>query len=309
MRTQVRSRWSRPPPWPERAWSRRRRKNRHRPVRYARHRGRRILLVAISAVLILILAAGGVLYQRQSAYDHNVRRIPGALPSGTSRPAPSVPHGTENWLLVGTNNRLRWSTAGQTWLPGHQQSDTMMLIQLPADHKTAYVISIPGNSWVTVPAHGQQKLSTAFLDGGPPLLAETVESLTGVRVDHFAALNFEGFETMTNALGGVRNLTGEQALQLVTQRSGLPGDEIVRIQRQQELLRALTAKAVSGGTILNPLKLNAFLEALTKSISVDSSVTGGRLRGLVLSLSGLRTGNIRFLTAPVTATATAPASR
>ncbi|MFD0685809.1 LCP family protein [Actinomadura fibrosa] len=281
------------------------------------------ILIAVGVFLALIVAGlGGLIWQRQSAYNGNIDRIKGALPGDDAkRPGPNVT-GTENWLLVGSDSRAETGTTGDgeaVWKPGQQRTDTIMLLHLPADRSKAYVISFPRDSWVEVPGYGNQKINAAFSYGGPKLLIETVEGLTGIRVDHYGAIDFAGFKSMTDALGGVtvtikqsvydparkvrweagrQKLDGEKALLFVRQRYNLPNGDFDRIRRQQAFLGALAQQAAAGGTLSNPLKLDRFLSAFTKSISVDESVSAGKLRSLALSMRHLRASDVTFLTAP-----------
>jgi LCP family protein required for cell wall assembly len=271
-------------------------------------------------VLLVVVGIGGLIWQRESSYNGNIDRLHGVMPKG-DRPGAGAT-GTDNWLLVGSDTRADIGTTGEggkVWKPGQQRSDTIMLLHLPADRKKAYVISFPRDSWVDIPGYGNQKINAAFSYGGPPLLIETVEKLTGIRVDHFGAIDFAGFKSMTDALGGVevdiaqsvydparkvsweagrQKLDGEKALLFVRQRYNLPNGDFDRIKRQQAFLGALAKKAADGGTITNPFKLDRFLSAFTKSISVDDSVSGGKLRSLALSLRGIRASDIAFMTAP-----------
>jgi LCP family protein required for cell wall assembly len=271
-----------------------------------------------------VLLAGGVTglyFERQSAYDNNVKRIEGAFPNDAKRPAAGS-GGAENWLLIGSDSRADGQLPNRARLSG-SRSDTIILVHLPKDRKAAYLVSIPRDSWITIPGRGRSKINAAFAWGGSPLLIETVEHLTGTRVDHFAILDFEGMKTMTDALGGVdvqvnqtitdparhetwsagvNHLDGDRALLFVRQRYGLTGGDFDRIKRQQAFLKALAKKAVSRGTATNPLKLNAFLVALTKSISVDDTASFGDLRSLALSSRHMRASDITFLTAPTRGT-------
>ncbi|TDD82123.1 LCP family protein [Actinomadura rubrisoli] len=291
--------------------------------RKARKRRWPRILIAVTVFLALVVAGlGGLIWQRQSSYDGNIDRIKGALPGdGAKRPGPNVT-GTENWLLVGSDSRADAGTTGdggEVWKPGQQRTDTIMLMHLPADRSKAYVVSFPRDSWVDIPGYGDQKINAAFSFGGPKLLIETVENLTGVRVDHYGAIDFAGFKSMTDALGGVtvdikqsvydparkmrweagrQKLDGEQALLFVRQRYNLPNGDFDRIRRQQAFLRALVQQAAARGTLTNPLKLDRFLSAFTKSISVDESVSGGKLRSLALGLRHLRASDVTFLTTP-----------
>jgi LCP family protein required for cell wall assembly len=206
--------------------------------------------------------------------------------------------------LVGSDRRADQGTTGldanePLWRYGSQRADTIMLVHLPADRGRVYLVSFPRDAWVPIRGYGNAKLNAAFSFGGPPLLIATVERLTGVRVDHFAILDFDGFRSMTDALGGVNvrvvrmvrdparkvvwpvgthHLDGARALDFVRQRHNLPGGDLGRIKRQQAFLKALAGQVVDRGTLANPLKLNAFLEASTRAVSVDESLTISRLR-------------------------------
>ncbi|MQY05995.1 LCP family protein [Actinomadura macrotermitis] len=280
------------------------------------------VLIAIGLFLVLLVAGiGGLLWERESSLNGNIKRQQGWRPDG-NRPGPSA-EGTDNWLLVGSDTRAESGTTGKgnddLWKPGQQRSDTIMLLHLPADRKKAYLLSFPRDSWVDVSGYGKQKINAAFSYGGPKLLTETIEKLTGVRIDHYGAIDFEGFKAMTDALGGVtvdikqsvydpsrhknweagkQKLDGKDALLFVRQRHNLPNGDFDRIRRQQAFLGALARQAADGGTLTNPIKLNRFLEAFTKSITVDDSMDAGKLRSLALGLRNLRPGDVTFMTAP-----------
>jgi LCP family protein required for cell wall assembly len=284
----------------------------------------RVLVAAAAAVVLLVGGTTGLFLERQRAYDRNIRRIPGAFPAEPNRPA-RAPGRAQNWLLVGSDRRADQATTGRDatqplWRYGAQRADTIMLVHLPADRDRAYLVSFPRDAWVPIQGHGNAKLNAAFSLGGPPLLIATVERLTGVRVDHFAILDFEGFRSMTDALGGVEvrvtrtvwapaqrvvwpagthHLDGARALDFVRQRHNLPGGDLGRIKRQQAFLKALARQAVDRGTLTNPLKLNAFLEAATKAVSADESLTTSTLRSLALQFRSVRPGDLVFVTAPV----------
>ncbi|WP_083983029.1 LCP family protein [Actinomadura hibisca] len=287
-------------------------------------RKRRWPRVLIAIGVFVVLVTGGLValaWERESSLNGNIKRQTGVMPKG-QRPAAGA-EGTENWLLVGSDTRAEVGTTGadgaDLWKPGQQRSDTIMLLHLPTERDKAYIMSFPRDSWVEVPGYGNQKINAAFSYGGPQLLISTVENLTGIRVDHFGAIDFAGFKNMTDALGGVevnikqsvydparkkhwqagpQTLNGEDALLFVRQRYNLPNGDFDRIKRQQAFLGALAKKAADGGTVTNPFKLNRFLTALTKSISVDDGVTGGKLRSLALSMRNVRAGDVRFLTVP-----------
>jgi LCP family protein required for cell wall assembly len=287
----------------------------------------RVLLAAVAVAVLLIGAITGLFLERQRSYDRNLQRVPGVFPAEADRPA-RAPGRAQNWLLVGSDRRADQATTGldanePLWRYGAQRADTIMLVHLPADRGRVYLVSFPRDAWVPIQGHGSAKLNAAFSFGGPPLLIATVERLTGVRVDHFAILHFEGFRSMTDALGGVdvrvartvrdparkvvwpagiHHLDGARALDFVRQRHNLPGGDLGRIKRQQAFLKALAGQVVDRGTLANPLKLNAFLEASTKAVSVDESLTISRLRSLAVQFRSVRASDIVFVTAPVAGT-------
>jgi LCP family protein required for cell wall assembly len=284
----------------------------------------RVLVAVGAAAVLLVGGTAGLVLERQRAYDRNIKRIPGAFPAESNRPA-RAPGRAQNWLLVGSDRRADQATTGRDatqplWRYGAQRADTIMLVHLPADRDRAYLVSFPRDAWVAIQGHGNAKLNAAFSFGGPPLLIATIERLTGVRVDHLAILDFDGFKSMTDALGGVdvrvtrtvwapaqqvlwpagtHHLDGARALDFVRQRHNLPGGDLGRIKRQQALLKALARQAVDRGTLTNPLKLNALLEAATKAVSADESLTTSTLRSLALQFRSVRPGDLVFVTAPV----------
>ncbi|CNF91378.1 transcriptional attenuator%2C LytR family [Mycobacterium tuberculosis] len=258
---------------------------------------------------VLVLLACG-LYLLQRAYDGEVKRVAGALPTGAGRPSDSGRG--ENWLLIGSDRRADIPSMGA-------RADTIMLVHLSGRGDRVSLISIPRDGWVPVPGHGTTKINAAFAYGGPSLLIRTVEGLTHVRIDHYASLDFGGFVKMTDALGGVdvtitkdtydpmhrrhwkagrQHLDGAEALDFVRQRWNLPAGDLDRIKRQQAFLHALADKALD---TRNPLKIDRFIRAVTGSVSVDDSVTAGTLRGLAHRL--LKTSLTEYLTTPVARTA------
>jgi len=162
------------------------------------------------------------------------------------------------------------------------------------------------------------KINAALSLGGPALMVRTVEQLTGVRVDHYAVIDFAGFEAIVRALGsiqvgvaeptssrgvffhrGANTLGPSAALVYVRQRYGLPNGDLSRIQRQQNLIRAMLMKIESLGIITNPVALYHLIKAITGSFSVDNTFTNAEMRSLALRVEQLGGNQFSFLTAPV----------
>ncbi|TDD21171.1 LCP family protein [Nonomuraea diastatica] len=290
-----------------------------------------VLGVSLGALVVLGgLGAGGFLVYTASL-DSGITRQPAALPTSKEeekqRPQPKPGHG-ETWLLVGTDLRSGEPSTGDAAKTGNrrlgpQRTDTIMLAHLSEDGEHAAIVSIPRDSWVTIPGHGRAKINAAFPWGGPALLIKTIEKLTGIRVDHYAAIDFKGFPEVIDAVEGVdvevaktvrdthsgvtwtagrHHLDGEQALAFVRQRHNLPGGDFDRIKRQQAVLNALSDRVLSAGTLANPLKVDGFLRAITRSITVDEGVTASMLRSRLGDLTGLE--DSAFFTMPTRGTGT-----
>jgi len=298
------------------------------------HRLRRGLLIGSVVILALLLVIAGGAFWWLNSFAGKIHRIPDVFSSIPEQQRPDKPaagqpgHGGLTFLLAGTDRRSDVPTTGQEaeanpFVPGAQRTDTIMLVHLTDDRKKAYVISIPRDSWVTIPGHGHNKINAAFSFGGPALYVQTIERLTGIRVDHLAVIDWSGFKTLTDAVGGVavtvpktvydsardrtwtagtHHLDGNEALLYVRQRHGLPGGDFDRVKRQQYFLRVLMGKALSQNTFTNPLRLGRLLDAVTKTVSVDDTLNNGDLRSLALSVRGLRTDDVTFLTVPTAGT-------
>ena len=286
----------------------------------ARHRAaprpaRRTAAVVGLLVAIVAIAVAGTLFAVSERLGDAVVRLPdpfAALDPAT-RPPPTA---AMTFLLVGTDSRSAEPTTGadapaQAFVPGAQRSDVVMLVQVSADRRSASVVSIPRDSWVEIPGRGRAKVNAAYSWGGAALLVGTVEKLTGVRVDHFAVIDFAGFRSVVDAIGGVdvgvaaptssagvafqaglNHLDGDAALVYVRQRHELAGGDLARAARQQNVLRAVLGKLVD----VDVLKRLAFLAALTRSVSVDATLTNSGLRLLAFDV---RPQQVVFLTAPV----------
>lgn len=277
----------------------------------------RRLLIVTGLIFAMVFAAGfALVMERQITLNGNIERIPGAFPEDVGRPVKAVGE-AQNWLLIGSDKR-----PGES---GNQRADTIMIVHVPAGRDRLTLIGIPRDSYVRIPGHGNNKINAAYAFGGPKLLIKTVEDLTKVRIDHFAALDFQGFVAMTEVIGGVDvyvarkvydpmnkitwpqgqvHLQGEKALLFVRQRYNLPGGDFDRIKRQQAFVGAMGHKIISKELLTDPFKLNAFLEALTKAVSVDSGVTLSTLRDLALELRDIRPNTVDSTTIPTIGTAT-----
>lgn len=280
--------------------------------RRSRRRTRRVLVGALTLLLVGVGAIAGTGWWAVEHYTGKVSRIPNAFPTNVPESArPKDGKGGQTFLLVGVDRRSDLPTTGKDakvsdWKYGAQRSDTMMLVHIPADHKNAYVVSLPRDSWVSIPGHGKAKLNAAFSWGGSPLLIDTVQRLTDVKVDHLAVIDWSGFKSLTDAVGGVtlggERMNGEQALTYVRERYHLPRGDFDRTHRQQAFLRAVISRTMTKSTFSSPLKAKRLLDDVTATVSVDDQLSDSDLRGLLWSMKGVRAGDMVFMNAPVTGT-------
>ena len=154
-----------------------------------------------------------------------------------------------------------------------QRTDTIMLLH-KAPNGRSYLVSLPRDTLVDIPGHGKYKLNAAFAFGGAPLLVKTVEQFTGLTIDHYVEIGFDGVEGMVDAVGtvnlcidqdvddeksglkmtkGCHDTGGEQALAFVRARYFDPTADIGRQQRQQQFVSALMSRVASPGVLLNPV--------------------------------------------------------
>jgi LCP family protein required for cell wall assembly len=248
--------------------------------------GRWLRRVAIALLLILALIIGLVFffYSRVGKVD--------ALQDYAGRPAATP---GQDWLLIGSDSRAGLTKKQVRQLHvGHaegQRTDTIILLHKPSSGPST-LVSLPRDSYVPIPGHGHNKLNAAYAFGGAPLLVQTVERVTGIRIDHYAEIGFGGFVGMTDAVGGVKlcpsrnirdklaglhvkkgcqTMDGRTALAYVRARHFDPKGDLGRVQRQQAFLGAVFAKAGSPTTLLNPFRVVKLGNAATTALTVDNS--------------------------------------
>lgn len=284
-----------------------------------RSRTRRIAVGLVVALLALVLLAAGAIYVLTERIGSNVVRLPDTFVGIPEQNRPAASDAT-TFLLAGTDSRAEAPTTGSDAAPdvdaGSQRSDVIMLARVAADGSSASVTSLPRDSWVDIPGRGKNKINAAYAFGGAPLLIQTVENLTGVRVDHFGVIDFAGFQEMVDSVGGIdvrvaratsnagvdfheglNHLDGAEALAYVRQRYGLPGGDLDRAKRQQNAIKALLGKAGDG--LSDPVALYELVDTTSRTVSVDDTLTNGGLRELALQWRGLRPEAVVFSSAPV----------
>ncbi len=288
---------------------------RHERPGRRRSRTKRILLTLLTLLVVVLVAVGGFVGYLGWRVQDNVTQadlLPTAPPptqASDGSPVPTSGVGT-NFLLVGSDSRGT----------DRGRSDVIVLVHVPEDPTAIQMIHFPRDLYVAIPGHGKNKINASYAYGGEPLLVETIQNLLGVKIDHVARTNFDGFKNMTDAVGGVRvyaeeastssgnggtairkgwnELDGEQALGFVRERYELSEGDISRGRRQLAFVKALLLKATSKKTITNPLAIARFTDAATKNLVVDKGLSVGTMKDYALELRGIRASDVVFATAP-----------
>ena len=279
-----------------------------------RARQRRAYLVICAAMSAVVLFLSGAAWGFTSYINDSIGRV-NAGTAGTPSSGPL------NILLAGVDVR--------SGLTRHQQlalhvgdtvssnSDTLMLIHVSGDRSHVTVVSLPRDSWVNIPGHGMNKINAAYGLGGPRLVVQTVEQLTGLTVNDFVQVNFLGFVKVIDALGGVNiclpyavddpysglhlpaglhHVDGITALEYARDRHSFALSDLARIQDQQRLMSSMLKEAISSGTLADPVKLTRFLQAALAAVKVDQ---GLNVSALADQLRGISPRNVQFMTVPL----------
>jgi LCP family protein required for cell wall assembly len=242
-----------------------------------------------------------------------------------------------NYLVVGSDTRegltraeIKRLKVGGTKVAAGKRSDTMLLIHISKKRDKAAIISIPRDTYALIPEHtnsqgkvipaSHSKLNSAFNWGGAPLLIDTFEQMSGLRIDHYIEVNFVGFVRMVDALGGVEICTkkdiddpkshlvlpagrhildGVDSLKYVRTRQFDGLGDLGRMKRQQEFAGAMLRKATSAGVLLNPVTMLDFINSALDSVVTDQGLNQGDLLTLGKQLRNLSASNVRTLTIPL----------
>ncbi|MFJ4656655.1 LCP family protein [Nocardia sp. NPDC088792] len=320
-----------------------------KPMLNRRKRNRRIQLAGRSALVVfavvaLLITGGGWSYLR--AKDSNFQQVSALDDNSTDVVDADGQNGDENFLLVGTDTRAGVNGslgAGTTDDAEGARSDTVMLVNIPASRARVVAVSFPRDldvsrpvceGWdnekaaytgANYPAAIGDKLNATYALGGPKCLTKVITKLSGLKINHFIGIDFAGFESMVNVVGGVevcsskplvdeilgtvltdpgkQVVDGGTALNYVRARHvyGEERSDYDRINRQQRFLSSLLRGALSNKVLLDPGKLNGFIDAFAQHSFMDNVNTKDLLT-LGRSLQKMQAGNITFLTTPTAGT-------
>ncbi|AMY23891.1 LCP family protein [Rhodococcoides fascians] len=312
-------------------------------------RRRRIRMIGrslVSIVAILAVALTGVVWGYLRNTDQGFLQVAALDPDSTDVVDAAGQYGDETYLIVGTDTRAGASGqvgAGTVADAEGSRSDTVMLVNIPADRSRVVAVSFPRDLDVTRPeceqfdnvtntytgemfpeAYGD-KLNATYALGGPKCLVKTIQKISGLRIGHFVGMDFAGFESMVDEVGGVevctaqplvdyelgdvlpnagtQRIDGRTALNYVRARNieSEGNGDYGRIKRQQRFLSSLLRSALSNKVLLDPGKLNGFVNAFTSDTFVENVKTQD-LVTLGRSLQNVDAGAVTFLTIPTTGT-------
>ena len=235
------------------------------PGRERRRRSRvprpaRLGATLLALVLVIVLGWGAGLALWANSRIEHVDALSGAADTpGTT------------YLIAGSDRR-DGEAVGPDGTEGARTDTIMLLHKAPGGR--SYLISLPRDTLVDIPGYGGYKLNAAYSFGGAPLLVETVEQFTGMTIDHYVEIGFDGVSQVVDAVGhvnlcidqdvddeksglkmteGCHDVGGEQALAFVRARYFDPTADIGRQARQQEFVSSLMDRATSPAVLLNPI--------------------------------------------------------
>ena len=256
-----------------------------------RKRHRRLVLKTLSVLLVIVLAWGGFLVWDANT---NIGRV-SALSGGTDTPGTT-------YLLAGSDSRA--DGAVQDGFEGSERADSIMLVNIAANGQ-AVAVSIPRDTYAEIPGVGWDKINASYAYGGPQLLVETVEKLTGLTVDHFVQIGMGAVPDMVDAVGGVElcydhdsndeysglnwtagchTVDGPTALQFSRMRYQDPEGDIGRTKRQRQVISKVVSEAASPATLINPARTLRVERAGSKSFTVDEDSSIMTVASLVMAL-------------------------
>ncbi|MFJ1998622.1 LCP family protein [Streptomyces asiaticus] len=295
-----------------------------RPVR-PKNWKRRITIGLVTLIVLLLAVGIGTYIWADSKLRNEVD-----LSKVEDRPGGGK--GT-NYLIVGSDSREGMSDEDKkklhTGSAEGRRTDSMILLHVGENGNT--MISLPRDSWVTIPAftgsesgnripQSQNKLNASYSSEGPGLLVRTIEYNTGLKIDHYAEIGFDGFANLVDGVGGVdidvpqdmkdkksgndlkkgkQTLNGQQALAFVRQRYGLAGGDLDRTKNQQKFLSALANKAASPSTIMNPFKLYPTMGAGLDNLVVDKDMSLWDVKDMFFAMKSVSGGDGKQMNMPI----------
>jgi LCP family protein required for cell wall assembly len=248
----------------------------------------------VIALIFLVAFPLGLVVWANSKLHHVDALSTGAPTAGTT------------YLIAGSDQR---GSGGVDDAVDGARADVIMVLNVPPSGTTS-LVSIPRDTYAPIPGHGDNKINAAYALGGPPLLVEAVEALTGLTIDHYVEVGFGSLTRLVDAVGGVdlcldydvedpksklqwaegcHLADGATSLAFSRMRYADPTGDIGRAGRQRQVLGALIGKVARPSSLVNPLAAVRLVDAGTAALTVDSSmniVTLGRMAWALRAAAG-----------------------
>ncbi|WP_369389644.1 LCP family protein [Streptomyces sp. CG1] len=288
---------------------------------------RRIKWTVITLATVLIVTSVATYFWADSKLRREVD-----LSQVIDRPASGS--GT-NYLIVGSDSREGMTKADEqrlhTGSAEGKRTDSMMILHVGDNGDT--LVSLPRDSNVTVPSYKgstsgkvfpargrQEKLNATYAEDGPTLLVRTIEANTGLHIDHYVEIGFQGFANIVDAVGGVdinidkgfkdkwsgadfkageQTLNGQQALAFVRTRHAFAASDLQRTKNQQKFLSALAHQVATPSTVLNPFTFYPVMGAGLDSLIVDKDMSLWDLGSMFWAMKGVQGGGGTSLNMPI----------
>jgi len=284
-----------------------------------KHVGRWIAVSIVGVIVLALLAAIGWYFVRINPSVQQVETIETAFPEESLRPEVAEgPQQPVNVLLLGSDSR---GADGSLLTDLGDRADTILVAHIPPDRETIQIMSIMRDSWVEIPGHGSAKVNAALALGGVPLMVQTVEGLIDQRIDHVAIIDFDGFEGLTEALGGVTvnndiafsyygydypqgeiTLAGEEALIYVRARYPFSDGDYQRVHNQRAFLRGMMTQLMTRENLTNPNRAADLFATVSPYMATTDTVDLGTVLSLAPSMAGISGSSIQTFTMPTLGT-------
>lgn len=303
------------------------------------------IMVAIACVMALV--GTGFVWGYMKSKNSDWRTIAAVDPDDTNIRNKDAQYGDENYLIVGTDTRSGKNGkvgAGTTADAEGARSDTVILVNIPANRSRVVAVSFPRDLQVDrpecqdwdndagtytgdLPAASQVKLNSVYADGGPKCLVKVITEMSGLNINHFIGMDFSGFEKIVRAVGGVevcsttpiydyelgqilskpgkQTITGRKALNYVRARTvSTEGNGDYGRIKRQQLFMSSLLRSTLSGNVLSN---PAKLNSIVNTFIKNSYVDGVDTQSLLKladSMQGIEAGRVTFLTIPTSGTAT-----
>lgn len=273
------------------------------------------VIFALLGVATFIYANFYVQGKFNATHDKGIKAID-PLPPGEAR----------NILVLGSDRRdvvERGQQQDRQFRGGSnsgRRADTILLIHVPADQRSATVLSFPRDLRVKIPGEsGMHKINGAYNFGADRII-ETIKLHTGLPIHNYLEINFSSFQKVVDAVGGVRlcvkrayddrqsgliikkpgcyDFNGNLALAYVRMRKSDPRGDFGRIDRQQQFMRVLMQKVTSIGFLFDLPRLFRLSNAISKGVVTDSTLSMGEVKGIANKLAGFKQSNVDFRVVP-----------